>query len=302
MATTSSAPPIPPSSTPPQSPLQEIGVNLIDNPGQWFDQAVGELTVTLKTLLPNLLGALALLLLGWIAAIVVRWLIHRFGKGLDAILAAVHRWTGQEVTHPRWSISNLVGNVAFWLTLAYALSAAAEQLGLLTFARWVLGLLGYLPGLLISLFILFIGYLVSGGVRNLILVVADANGFRHGAALGHLVSGLILAFALLLGLAQLGLDVALFTDIIVLAAAALFASAALAFGIGAADAVRNVMASHYVRQSYRTGQRIHVGGLQGEILELTQVAVVVETEQGEAWIPARVFLEQVAVVLEDQEG
>ncbi len=300
MAAPPAIPPAPPS--PPPSPLQEIGVNLIDNPSLWFDEALGELTVALKTLLPNLLGALALLLLGWLAAFVIRWLIHRFGKGLDAILAAVHRWTGQEVSQPRWSVSNLVGNAAFWLTLAYALSAAAEQLGLTTFANWVLSLLGYLPGLLISLFILFIGYLVSSGIRNLILAVAESNGFRHGIALGHLASGLILAFALLLGLAQLGLDVALFTDIIVLAAAALFASAALAFGIGAADAVRNVMASHYVRQAYRPGQRIRVGDVQGEILELTQVAVVVETEHGEAWIPARHFLEQVAVTVEEQEA
>lgn len=300
MAAPPTAPP--PAPSPPPSALQEIGVNLIDNPGLWFDQAVRELTLALKTFLPNLLGALALLLLGWLAAFVLRWLIQRFGKGLDAILAVVHRWLGQEVTQPRWSVSNLVGNVAFWLTLAYALSAAAEQIGLVTFANWVLGLLGYLPSLLISLFILFIGYLVSGGVRNLIAAVAESNGFRQGGALGQLTSGLILAFALLLGLAQLGLDVTLFANIIVLAAAALFASAALAFGIGASDAVRNVMASHYARQLYRPGQRVRLGELQGDILELTPVAVLLETDQGEAWVPARQFLEQVAVILEEQEG
>jgi small-conductance mechanosensitive channel len=206
------------------------------------------------------------------------------------------------VSQTRWSVSNLVGNIAFWITLAYAVSAAAEQLGLNTFAQWILGLLGYLPGLLISLFILFIGYLVAGGVRNLILAVAEANGFQHGLSLGHLAAGLILAFTLLLGLAQLGLDVTLFATIIVLAAAALFASAALAFGIGAADAVRNVMASHYVRRSYQPGQRVRVNGAQGEILELTQVAVIVATEEGEAWIPARHFLESVATILDDEDG
>lgn len=297
-------PPAPPPAPPlsPPSALQEIGVNLIDNPGLWFDQAIAELSVALKTLLPNLLGAVALLLLGWLVAFVIRFLILRFGKGLDAVLAVVHRWLGQQITQPRWSVTTLVGNVAFWLILAYALSAAAEQIGLDTFASWVLGLLGYLPGLLISLFILFIGYLVSGGVRNIIMAVAEANGFAHGASLSQLASGLILAFALLLGLAQLGLDVTLFADIILLAAAALFASAALAFGIGAADAVRNVMASHYARQAYRPGQHVRIGELQGEIVELTPVAVIIGTEQGEAWIPARHFLEQVAVILEEEEG
>jgi len=281
--------------------LKEIGVNLIDNPGLWLEEVLAELTIALKSFLPNLLGALALLFLGWLTSFVLRWLIHRFGKGLDAILSVVHRWLGQEVTRPRWSVSNLAGNIVFWIVLTYAVSAAADQLGLITFANWVLGLLGYLPRVLISVFILFIGYLVSSGVRNIVVAVADSSGFQHGLSLGHLASGLILAFTLLLALAQLGLDVAVFANIILLAAAALFGSAALAFGIGAGDAVRNVMASHYVRKSYRPGQRVRVEGLEGEILEMTQVAVIIETDGGEAWIPARHFLESIAVVVEEED-
>jgi small-conductance mechanosensitive channel len=192
--------------------------------------------------------------------------------------------------------------MAFWITLAYAVSGAAEQIGLVSFANWVLGLLGYLPRVLISAFILFIGYLISNGVRNIVLAVADSSGFQHGLSLGHLASGLILAFTLLLGLAQLGLDVAVFANIIILAAAALFASAALAFGIGAGDAVRNIMASHYVRKDYRPGQKVRIQGMEGEILELTQVAVIVETGEGAARIPARHFMENIALVIEEEGG
>jgi hypothetical protein len=282
--------PLLPPTTPPSSPLKEIGVNLIDDPGQWMEEALRELTAALKTFLPHLLEALALLLIGWLAAFIVRWLVNRFGKGLDAIMAVVHRWLGQEVTRTRWSVTNLVGNVAFWITLAYTVSAAAEQIGLITFANWVLGLLGYLPRVLIS-----------SGIRNMIVALADASNFQHGLSLGHLVAGLILAFALLLGLNQLGLDVSLFGNIIILAVAALFGSAAVAFGIGAADAVRNVMASHYVRKTYRNGLRVRVQGTEGEILEMTPVAVILETAEGEAMIPARHFLESVSLVVEEQE-
>ena len=277
-------------------------MNILDNPGLWLEEALEELIVALKTFLPNLLEALALLVVGWVVAFVLRWLIHRFGKGLDAILAVIHRWLGQEVTRPRWSVSILAGNIMFWITLAYTVSAAAEQLGLITFANWVLGLLGYLPRVLISAFILFIGYLVSSGVRNIVMAVADASGFQHGLSLGHLASGLILAFTLLLGLAQLGLDITVFAYIIIVAATALFGSVALAFGIGAGDAVRNIMASHYVRKAFRTGQRVRIQGLEGEIVELTQVAVIVESGEGAAWIPARQFLEHIALVVEEEES
>ena len=61
------------------------------------------------------------------------------------------------------------------------------------------------------------------------------------------------------------------------------------------------MASHYVRKVYRPGLRVRVQGLEGEILEMTQVAVMVETAEGEASIPARAFLETVSLIIEEQE-
>lgn len=285
--------------SPRSSPLKEIGVDLIDNPVAWLEEVLETLITATKTFLPNLLGALALLVIGWAVALLVRWMIFRFGSGLDALMTIVHRWLGQESTRPRWSVPKLVGNVAFWIVIGYAISASTEQLGLITFSHWVLELLGYLPRVLISAFILFVGYLISSGVRNSIATIAESSGFQHGITAGRLVAGLILAFSLLLALTQLGLDVAVFTNLITLAAAGIFGSVALAFGIGAGDAVRNVIASHYVRKALRPGQRVRIQGLDGVVLDITQVAVIVEAAEGEATIPARHFLENVALILQE---
>ena len=282
--------------------MKEVGANLIDNPGLWLEQVVKELTDAIITFLPDLLGAVAVLVVGWVGAFVLRWLIQRFGKGLDAIMNIVHRWFGHKVTRPRWSISSLVGDITFWITLIYVFSAAADQLGLNTLSSWILGLLGYLPRVVISIFILLLGYLVSEGVRRFIVSLAESSGYQHGLTLGYLASGLVLAFTLLLGLAQLGLDVTLFANIITLAAAALFGGIALAFGIGAGDSVRNVMASHYVRRAYRPGQRVRILGIEGEVLELTPVDVIVVTSDGEARIPARQFLDNVALIIDGEEN
>jgi small-conductance mechanosensitive channel len=282
--------------------LKEVGADLIDNPGLWLEEVVKELTDAVITFLPDLLGAVAVLVVGWVGAFILRWLIHRFGKGLDAIMNVVHRWLGHKVTRPRWSISSIVGDVTFWITLIYVFSAAADQLGLNTLSNWILGLLGYLPRVVISIFILMLGYLVSEGVRKFIVSLAESSGYQHGLTLGYLASGLVLAFTLLLGLAQLGLDVTVFANIITLAAAALFGGIALAYGIGAGDSVRNVMASHYVRKAYRPGQRVRILGIEGEVLELTAVDVIVVTSDGEARIPARQFLDNIALIIDSEEN
>ena len=254
-------------------PLKEIGADLLEDPGLWFEQLGNELSDALVTFLPNLLIAFALLLVGWAGAFVLRWLIHRFGKGLDAIMKMVQRWLGHEVTRPRGSVSILIGNIAFWIMLVWVFSAAAEQLGLVALSNWILGLLGYLPSVLISMFILFIGYLISEGVRNFIVSMSESSGYQHGLTIGYLASGLVLAFTLLLSLAELGLDVTVLANIISLAAAALFGGIALAFGIGAGDSVRNVLASHYVRKAYRQGQRGRLSDIEGDIIEINEITV-----------------------------
>jgi hypothetical protein len=271
----------------------------MENPRGWLEQEITELSDTLQAFVPNLVAAVALFLLGWLSAFVLRWLICRFGTGLDAIMTLVQRRLGRKVTRTHFSFPNLVGNIAFWITLAYTISSSADQLGLVTLSKWILELLGYLPLILISMFILLIGYLISDGVRNIIITMTAASGFQHGSAVGHMVAAFILAFTFLLALAQLGFDVAIIANIITIAAASLFISAAIAFGIGASDAVRNVMASHYIRKSYRTGQRVRMEEIEGDITEITQVDVVLDTQEGDARIPARRFLEKVSLLVDE---
>jgi small-conductance mechanosensitive channel len=273
----------------------------IESPRAWLEQLLQQAGSAITEYLPSLLGALGILLLGWLVAGVLRWLVLRFGKGLDALLAALQRRTGREPVGFRWAFSHIVASLAFWMALLYAVIGASETLGLPALASWLRELIGYLPRILISGLILFIGYLLSAGIRDVIVTLATSAGFQHALSLGRLVAGLVVAFTLLLALAQLGLDVTLFENIITIAAGAIFGSAALAFGIGAGDSVRNIMAAHYVRKTYQTGQRVRVQGFEGEILELTPVAVVVETDEGSAVVPARVFLEQVALVRDEED-
>ncbi|MBF0471671.1 MAG: hypothetical protein HQL48_09895 [Gammaproteobacteria bacterium] len=276
------------------------GVDFLGNPRGWIEQVVSELLQTVTALLPHLLGALLLLLLGWFAALLVRWLIVRFGYGLDALLRGVERQMGLRMARRTWSVTAVLGNISYWLVIAYAFIYASELLGLLGLASWLQQLVGYLPTLLIAGMILFIGYLISNGVRDLVAGACRSEGIRHGPYLSHLASAVVLFFSLLLALDHFGLDTALLEQILLIVVAALFGSLALAFGLGAGDAVRNVMATHYLRQIYQPGQYIRVFELQGEILELTAGGVLLETEEGPTLIAAVDFLNGRPVFIEEE--
>ena len=101
---------------------------------------------------------------------------------------------------------------------------------------------------------------------------------------------------------QLGFDTALLVNVVSIATAAVLGGVAVAFGIGAGPAAANVVAAHHVRRAYRVGQRVRLGGMEGDIegdiLEITRSAVVLDTEDGRTLVPARLFSEQVSVLLD----
>ncbi len=126
--------------------------------------------------LPNLLGALALLLLGWLLARVLRALTRRGAALLDSLIA-------RTIGAARWQIGHsaaVLGTIVYWVVLLFFVTAATQTLGLQTFTDWLSRLLEYLPTLAAGLLIVAAGYVLSGFVAE--LVRATATGLASSAA------------------------------------------------------------------------------------------------------------------------
>ena len=77
--------------------------------------------------LPDLLGALLLLLVGWIAARLVRAVIRRLGRKLSELIAT---WAARIGITPMtsWPLDRLLAEAAFWLIIIFFVTAAADVL------------------------------------------------------------------------------------------------------------------------------------------------------------------------------
>jgi len=267
-----------------------------------LDKTYRELVETGAALVPNLVGAALLLLGGWLLAVVLRKLIERLGTGLDRLFESLRLRAGSEAHATHWPVSRMVGITAYWLVILFFVAVAADVLGLPGVAELFGAVLGYLPTLLLSAAALFVIVLLSGAVAGVVERSARGAGAGNAAGLGALVRVALIATASIMALGQIGIDTTLLVNVFTLAVAAFVAGAALAFGLGAAGAVRNVIAAHRARRTYRVGQRVRVAGEEGEILELTSSAVVLETETGRTLVPAHLFEEHASVLLDSDDG
>ena len=262
-------------------------------------QRVGTATVERITgHLPQLLGALALLLVGWVLARLLRTAARRGAALLDALIS-------RNRAGSRWRVGRsaaLLGSIVYWVVLLFFVTAATHTLGLQTFTEWLARLLDHLPALAAGLLIVVAGYLLSGFVADLVQATATALAPAQRSALARLAQGATLVVALLVGADQMGLRITWIAILAAVLLGTLLGGVTLAVSLGARSYVANLIGAHYLRQALRLGQQVRVAGFEGRIVDVSATSLVLETADGRVVLPAKVYHDEAIVVLTRQDG
>lgn len=262
-----------------------------------LSQRVNSLAHLLAERVPDLLLAVLLLLVGWLLARVVRAAIrglgHRINRGLERVLRA-ERASRLNVSP---TMLRLMGTAAFWIILLLFVSFATDLAGLEGVSEWLRSVLRYLPTLLFGLTIIVAGHLIGLLVRDLLLEALASAHVEQRELVARLGQTATFLTAVIIGVHQVGLDISFVTQVIAVALGVVLVGFSLAFGLGARGLVANLIGTHYLRRQFQPGARVRLGEVEGEVLEITPTSVVLETPEGRAHIPSRLFGEQVSVLV-----
>lgn len=266
----------------------------------WFEslgKSAADQVAVVTAYLPYLFGALLLLLVGWLVARLARAGAVKLGDAINRLLGrflSVERLSHVRLT-PRGI--RLLGDVTYWLIIFFFLTGATKIAQLDTFYSWLQEIVAYLPILIAGGLIVLAGYLVSVLVRDLVSAAVEAAGVKQSGMFGVVAQGVTFLTALVIGIDQIGVDVTFLITITAIAFGAVLAAFSLAFGFGARTLVSNLIGANYLQQHLRRGQVVRIGDIEGEILDMTPVNVVIAGPAGRAIIPAKVFNEQVTVLV-----
>jgi small-conductance mechanosensitive channel len=273
-------------------------MRLVNNFSDALNRATTATFERLLDHLPQLLGAIALLVVGWLLARLLRMATRRVAGLLDALVAR-----GPGAT--RWQLgrsAGVLGTVVYWVVLLFFVTAATQTLGLQTFTAWLARLLDHLPTIAAGLLILAAGYVLSGFVGNLVRATATGLAESQRVALARLAQGSTLVVALLVGADQIGLKVTWVAILAAVVVASVLGGVTVAVALGARSFVGNLIGAHYMRQALRLGQTVRVGGHEGRIVEVTATSLVLETADGRLLLPASVYHDEAIAVLARREA
>jgi small-conductance mechanosensitive channel len=256
-----------------------------------FASAVTEFLQQAAAYLPSLAAALALVLLGWVVAWLSRLIVSRLLGGATALAMrqpAIGR--ALERTGLGQGVITLLSRVVFWFVLALFIAAAVERLHLPIAAALVSAFAAFLPRV-------FAG-IVAGQISfATVYRTAVAAGLPQAGLLARSVQLILVFFGIVTAADHVGIQSTLLTVVVATAVGAILGGATLAFGLGSRTAVSNIVAVFYLLKTYRVGQIVRIGDIEGEIVEITQTGVFIAAPAGRVLVPGQRFSEEASILV-----
>ena len=199
---------------------------------------------------PNILGFLVILLIGFIIAKVARKAIATLLQKLGLDRALHNSDAGQYVERvsPGASPANLIGAVAFWFVFLFAISAAIAALKIPALSNFIAQVQAFLPNIIVAAIIFVVAAALAGVVGGAAhKLMGDTP---TGKIVRAVIPGLILAIGTFMVLDQLHIAPQIVTITYAALLGMLALAGALAFGLGGRE-----VAADLLRSAYDSGQQ-----------------------------------------------
>jgi len=237
--------------------------------------------------IPNLINGLIILLLGYLIARFVSWIVRTILKKIKFDpLAEKSGLTGtMRGLGVKMPASEIIAGVVFYLLLLSFMISAVRLMGLEPVARLLEQVLAFLPNLIAAVIVLMLGGVIARFTGDLVTTAAAGAGLSYAKALGRLVQYLVSLLVLIIALGALGVDTTILVASLPIIIASFGLALGLSLGLGARNAVQNIIAGYYLRQRLTPGQSVRLGVTNGTVSSIGPINTVLSTPEGETLMP-----------------
>lgn len=268
----------------------------------WLDSLSG-IWDAIMDKMPTFLAGLAILVVGWLIARFVRWLLRRVLKAakFDALADRIHLNDMFNRFNLNIQFSEILVKFAYWVVMLLVIISAAETFGLTVVSEQIGSLIEYLPKLFVALLIFTLGLLGADFLKRTVSTTTKSIGVSGSRIIGNIVFYVLLVFVSITALNQAGVDTTLITSNITVILGSVLLAFAVAYGIAAREILTNILSSYYGKDRFREGQVIRIQQVEGEIIKIDSISVTVQAANKKVVIPCRKLVSEEVEILEDVE-
>ncbi|UKM64452.1 mechanosensitive ion channel [Flavobacteriaceae bacterium GSB9] len=263
-----------------------------------FIDSLSTMTAEIAKVVPNLLAALVIVIVGWLLTKLLVGIVRKalkFAKAdkLDDKINEIEIFGGKKLN---FDIIKITTEFLKWVLYIMILIIVTDVLNLIMVSEEIKNFLGYLPKLFSALIIFTIGLLLANFIKKAIKSFFESMDLSGSKIISQSVFLLLLLFISITALNQAGVDTEIVTSNVTMILAAFLLAFALAFGLGAQKIVTELIKTFYARKTYEIGQKIQFGDIKGEVDSINQVSITLKTKEGKLIVPIKDIVEsQVSV-------
>jgi hypothetical protein len=237
--------------------------------------------------IPALIKAAVIMLVGWLLAKLIASLIKRLlgAVGVDRLAEKL-----MEIDLLKESNINLVpskiisGIVYYFISIVFAM-AAVEAMGLQMISNLLQDFITYIPNGITASIILIVGIFIADAVKKLLVTTCRSLGITSGNLIASIVFYFILMNIVLIALRQAQLQTKFMEDNLSIILAGAAGAFAIGYGLASRDIMSSLLASFYNRGKIKVGDEITVEGMRGEVVTINNNDLILRAEDSEFIVP-----------------
>jgi small-conductance mechanosensitive channel len=208
-------------------------------------QSLQEGLSTFFNYVPQLIGAIIILIVGYVVAKLLQTVVTRVLRALG-----FEHWMERggikqffDRAQTRQTPTSILGTLVFWFVFIIAIVMATDALGIRQVSAVLGGLIAYIPSVIAAVLILILAALLASFLAGII------RGTTGSDILATVARVAIIVYAVFAALTQLGIAVQLTANTLLIVLGGVALAAAIAFGFGAQNVARDIVERAYERHT-----------------------------------------------------
>lgn len=263
---------------------------------------VKELFNQFSSFFPKLVGALVILLIGWIVARLVRKVLSRVlaKLGVDRFAEMLNDIDIVQRSGMQIQISAVLAKVVYYVMMLVFVIAATDAMGVQAITQLVTDMFNYLPALFSAAVVFLLGLFVADMIRGAIQTVCQSLGIASAKMIASAVFYFLFITVAVSALTQAKIN----TDFISANLTVIIGAVALAFafgyGLASRELMANYLAGHYNKNKVRVGDDVRIIGVRGKVVTIDATSMILQTPERAIIIPlSKLTSEKVEVFYPD---
>lgn len=246
-----------------------------------------DLLTGFAAVIPNLLGALAVLIIGLIVSKIASRFVRRIlvTIGADKLAERLNEIEIVYKSNIRLAPSKLLAKVVYYFLLFIFIVAATDILNMPVISQLVSEILNYIPILISAMAVFVVGLLISDFLKNVVKTTCDSLGIPASGMISSIVFYFLFLNIAMIALSQARIDTEFIQDNLSIILAGVVLAFAIGYGFASRNIVANFLASFYNKGKVNVGDTIGIDGVRGKVIRMDNSTITLQVENREVLIP-----------------